>query len=455
MKTFTLFLCLPAIACGAVKFEEGSFEFPNARDGKTIVFDYRVPTGEDGSPIVTARQIIFYAPCFGETKHFNDPKLVRYSSEFGFTLLTMRLQSNSADIGVRERYYIFPEAGFHQPIFNAVDNLQKKFALPKEKILLLGISSGGSMAELLAIHNPEKVRAAAITGGRFFDVPPENFSVPILVLNTYGCPNEKDTRQLAEAWPKTARPSLFTAQTQPIYEDKGKRNFHHTPSYEAFELMAEFLRSAVASPQERFQPSPAFERLWNNIPREMPENLKNNESAVLFPPAGRTPERVVLFFHDPSFYLSTTIADNLRYLAEHDAIAVSIPIEGDPVDAIPSLRRVINSTENNEEWKKFPLYIVGTGIGGQLAAVAAQNSTEGRIRRIVCINTNYTSVFPEISIAATRTERSVPLRILCDDTVVIPPDPGINVEFIRLRHAEPYLGKGINWFETLRRHTEN
>ena len=458
----------------------GSFELPNARTGEPISFHYRVPLDRDDQPSATADRVVFYAPCFGEKKYFHEPRLIRYTEEFGYSLLTMDFPSNPEEIGLRDRYYIFPEAGYHEPILEAARELRRRFGLAPGKLLLFGISSGGSLVEQLAVHHPGEVLAAASAGGRFFDPVPPDFPVPLLLLNTFGCPNRPDTRAFAARWPATARYPLWCALTPPVFADKGNRFFHHTPSPCAYDLMAEFLH-AVAElaaahhgelpPADQWPVPPAsaeapgpypaadFAALWQRLPHQALLRLENPDPrsplTVLTPPEP-PPDRIVFYLHDPQLDSATTLADNLYYLAHSGAVAASVVLDDDPEVSLRRIRSALDELEERAEWRHLPLYVAGSGLGGQLAAVAAQNRPGNRIRRIVTLNSEYRSVFRNFSIEANRRRNSRPLTMIFDDPELSLPEPTApGVRLLRQSHPTPQFGDGLNWFETLRRLTSD
>lgn len=420
------------------KIKEGSFTLTtNLPNNENLKITYIVPVDPEGNPLPSANNVVFHAPYAGERTPLNDPHRRYFSENMGFTSFSFNMHLDLRLIGDdKQKFYIFNESGWHDIVFTAQQKLLKDFNLKPSKLLVVGQSSGGSMAQLLAINHPDKIDAVAGTGGRSYNPVKNGSKVAWLVLNTWGCANTLSAKQFKRQ-SQTTGVQVLRGETPSILKLKGGTHAHHTAGPLAWKLMEEFIRGVVElreknngimpipkewpieetiNNEKQFLPSERFAFLWEKLPHKGTAIFadKNDNSHIVVMPSSRHARAIVLFVHDQSFYESTNPMDNLYFLAKQNNIAIGVKVNDDHFETLKRIRKALSTILRKQSWRRLPIYVAGSGNGGRLAAVAALSIGSSRIRRITTFNSEYRWPFRVLSTIAYRRKSWIPLIMFAD-----------------------------------------
>ena len=421
---------------------EGSFTLKEKVWGETreVKILYLIPIDANGK--AKSSDLVFYAPYFNDTKLLANKMPRRFAEEFGIGVYTFVVPYSVNDIGKRDRYYCFSGSGWHKPVFDAQAKLQADFGLEPRKLFVVGESSGGSMAELLCAENPDKMDAAAMLGGRFFDPLKGQSATAWLSLNTWDAYTEVEEgafRKDAEA----QGIQVLHALTPPNWNAKDGGYFHHAPGDEAINLMQLFIRDVAKLRSENggvmpspdkwpatlkqdgktsHSPSEAFTAAWNLLPaatlKELADKTRRPDEPVYLEPSGNAKPRGLAFFvQDPKFYRVVLPMDNLYYLSGRGLAGASVEVGKDSASSLENVRKALGSVLKNGRFKVMPVYVLGIGAGGNIAALAALESGDPRIKRISTFNSDLGSASLEGQMTEARGKSSLPLRMYFDHPV--------------------------------------
>ena len=331
------------------------------------------------------------------------------------------------------------------------------------------------MAQLLAVHYSDKIDAVAMIGGHYFEAINKDSKIAWLTLNTWGCPNTQDAIQL-KTQAKTQNIQVLRGETPFVLKSKDGGFSHHAASDFAWKLMQTFIKTMVvlrdknhgAIPavelwpitmtidrEKQYLPSEEFAALWKQLPHEATASFENETDSeqplIVSPPSGRT-KRIVFFVHDPSLYESTHLMDNLYFIAKKNNIAVSAEISDNQFKSLEKVRKTIAFILENEQWKTMPVYVLGSGVGGRLAAVAALANGSARIKQVTTFNSEYIFPINELSISAYRNKSQIPLMMLASDDSYLPSRKIRDTDSILVENGGESLGKW--WFYILSKCSE-
>ncbi|MBR6056934.1 MAG: hypothetical protein IKP58_02065 [Victivallales bacterium] len=246
---FLLFYLCYSPLNSATIFKEGSFTFPVHHFlNETTFVRYIVPFDTlTGKPLSTASQIVFHAPFNGE-----EPKIrkaiptwvTNISKDYGFTVFSLTIVTNQTFVNERELYYIFPEAGWFENIFEIKKKLQNDFHLDDRKLFIVGESSGGSMAQQMISAYPDSIGKAAWIGGKRYaewtDIP----NCEMLALNIWGDHALPNTIEFIHASKyKGIKVRHYIAP--PKWVPQIKQFDHHGPGLEHYKLLSFFIGNPV------------------------------------------------------------------------------------------------------------------------------------------------------------------------------------------------------------------
>ena len=464
---------------GMLNVKEGDFVLKtNLSGNEDLKISYLVPVDAQGEPLPTANNIVFYAPFAGERNPLRNPYLRYFAEKLGFTIFSLNIELDLSDIEDRQKYYIYPEVGWHEIVFVAQQKLIDDFKLKPQKLLVVGVSAGGSMAQLMAVHHSDKIDAVAMIGGGTMDPVSRNSKIAWLALNTWGC-WYTSVAQKFKAQAQTQGVQVLRGETPFVLKTKDNMFAHHGADSFAWRLMQTFIKDAVVlreknnsimpsveqwpivetiSQEKQYLPSSEFATLWKQLPHEGTALFENeagiddsHKYIIVEPPSGHV-RGIVLFIHDPLLYESVHLMDNLYFLAKKDNIAVSVKMGDDHFKALEKIKNALDFILKNDEWSKLPIYVQGSGAGGRLAAVAALSNGNSRIKRIATLNSEYMFPLDELSIASYRNKSRIPLKMLAGNKNYSIPQKIHDTDSILIE------SKGINfdkwWFYLLARTAE-
>jgi pimeloyl-ACP methyl ester carboxylesterase len=453
-------------------FKQGEFTLQtNIPGNNEVKVSYIVPVDDKGKPRLSAHNIVFYAPYISERGFFTRDFHKYFPEELGFTIFSLNINANIEDAGDRKKYYCFKESGWHDIVFKAQAKITSDLRLTPRKLLVIGESAGGSMAQQLGINYPDKIDAVAMVGGRFFEPLKTKSGVAWLSINTWGCPGLSAAKLFKEQADKIGV-QVLRGETPPRWVQKDKAHYHHSPNELAFNLMQVFIRdiaklrqkyvkvfppvekwpaSEIICGEKQYFPSAEFATLWNQLPHEASkfladEDRDKNKPIILDPPLTQ-PSSVVLFIQDPSFDCSTMLLDNLYYFTDKGAIAVSVEMSDDYFETLKRIKNTLDFVLKNEKWSTLPVYVAGSGSGGQLAAVAALSNGDKRIKRITTFNSEYEWPFRELSIAGFRNRADIPLKMIFGVREIPAPVNARATELVFIEGGGMFFGD--KWFPLL------
>ncbi len=392
---------------------------------------YIIPVDEKGKPLPGASDMIFYGPYNGEGYRIapgTQPWLQALAKRNSCTVFSLKIIANTDITDDRETYYVYPEAGWFDLVFAAQQKLTRKFSFPEKKLILLGMSSGGSMAQNMIAARPEKIEAAVWNGGSRYDTPDaKSDHIPRLMINTWGCPGEPATAELARKLQQRGAPVLFTV-TGPNPELK--KNSHHDPGPDYYTLMEQYLQSILRLRRENhgklppakqwpcrngdeYFPDAEFARCWQQRFPRRPE-WDSSRLFGVYPVTG-TGRRLAIIFVDDDKLEEPFTLDIFYLLSRQSAVPVVIPSGDNLADAAEKNLKALSSVLHDDRWKDLPVYIIGLGRGGQLGAVTAMgHPAERNIKKITLFDPNMASPFPLLSIEESRKKSSIPLVVYLD-----------------------------------------
>lgn len=182
---------------------EGSFELKIRKPlNPTTLVRYAVPINpENGLPLPSGATMVFYAPFNGEAARIRRG-LVPWHRDFaiqhGFTVFSLCIETNTEMTDDLTRYYIYPKSGWGALVFRIQEHLANEFGLEIRPLIIIGESSGGSMAQQMAVSFPDRMSVAAWNGGSRYAPFSAHSDTRMLALNVWGCPGLNRTASMVE-----------------------------------------------------------------------------------------------------------------------------------------------------------------------------------------------------------------------------------------------------------------
>ena len=414
------------------EFIEGEFtarvDFPLNR--QTLV-RYIVPLDPAaGNPRPSANNIVFYAPYNGDARRIQagfPPWTRRFADEQGYSVFTLTIEADTEITGDPSQYYIYREAGWFDLVFAIKAHLEKEFSLEERPLLIVGESSGGSMAQRMAVAYPDRIAAAAWNGGSRYAEFERPIDVALLALNNWSCYGLASTREMVEdAMAKGV--AIVNAQTPPPLAPSGKYDAHAS-SESTYRLIQAFIEGVVElgkdsggkPPPDRWPfsakcgdaatrlPSEAFARLWESLPLDTVRRIDAGGGGwIMFPPPA-DPEALVLtaFPREDAVFLK----NSLYFLSRRRAAAAAAFVDGPPEESVKRMESLLSEAMRKEAWKSLPVVLYGRGLPGQILAVAGLRNANRRITRIALWESEWRSPFPELSISGTPNPSNIPVTL--------------------------------------------
>ena len=374
---------------------------------------YAVPRDPvTGEIPASASNILFWAPFLGAAPQLRAGGLgaapLEYARRGGWTVFSLTIDSFVVDGSGEEFHYWDRDLGWDRAVFAAQEWLQRQYGLKPGKLLLGGESAGGSMAERLAVSHPERVLAAAWSGGSSYLPIPEGFPVPMMALNSWGCGGTPSTRELQRQFAAEGVQLLW--EEVPPYLD-GRRVEHHAPSRLTEKRKWLFLQGIVdlqdpmtgeVPPVEAWPerlllpdgttahfPSRELREEWERIPLEVNYALRQEDFLAVLPgPAPETRQmQAVLFYEELG---QSFLQDAAEYFRSQDAESRMLFCGGvgwEEQDAFDDMEARVDAALSAlpalspEESSALPLLILGNGIGARHAIRAMQRLLKSGVRR--------------------------------------------------------------------------
>ena len=364
------------IAVGSHDFTWGYFNWRSGIPSEPEVrVEYMMPVNFNAK----SSDIVFYAP-YGNAKD----SLVRHHlyplvSEHNMLLFTVAFSYEVQKTLPSSMQRVNHTSGWFEEIFKIQRELEKRFGMPRRKLLVIGDSAGAKMGQQMSSLTPDRIEAAtwASAGGIVpYTAEPHP---PVLAFSTWGDSGLYASLEMASTDRALGGYSLF-AVSPPSWPEKGYKSFHHGANDLAYAMMRSFLAGVAeqrranngeSMPPERWQyrittfdgvevpaPSAHFKALWEAYPAEevhalmLAEEGGSNAPLTLQLPASE-PDRIVLYTQSPSWRAELWRLDNLFFFAETGAFVITGAADGDIAEAWDIARGVPD----------LPIYMI---VGGDI-----------------------------------------------------------------------------------------
>lgn len=399
----------------------GCFELKvNLPLNKTTIIHYIIPLDEaTGQPKSTASNIVFYAPYNGDAKTIAKglKKWHRYYPEvLGYTIFSMSIEANTDIVDNPKEYYIYKESGWYDVVFRVKKRLEQEFNLQEKKLLVVGESSGGSMAQQMAVAYPEKIAAAAWCGGSKYVELKTATPVAMLALNIWGCYGVTSTIKMTKRGQNHA--SILRGEAPPNW--KPGQLYHHAATEQIYELMHTFIAGIVdlrnrnngdvptarnwpcnakVNGVTQHYPSEHFKKLWLQLPHEATAKLASGENNLLEYPTTSPPKCIVFLIYDKNIDSKLLIEDAMYCLNKNNNAVFAMKIGDSPLRESQIAQNHLRTILQNEKFQSLPIVLVGNGIGGNIAFLMAKQVDSLRIDKVITWDTNVNHAFSELSIS--------------------------------------------------------
>lgn len=432
--------------------------------------EYLIPV-KNGVPVPSANNVVFCAPFLGDKKPLNAYQRRYVASRLGFTVYSLRIKDDIKNVGIRNKYYVFPESGWHEPVFAAKQAIVKRFNFENRNLLIIAASAGGSMAQQLACSHPGEIDAVVFAGGRFFDPVPLRKNIAWLALNTWGDHTAEANKRLCQNAERRGI-QILTGQTPPCWIGKTVGRTHHTPSARAWDLMRSFLKDVVklrennggvmppppfwpiarkAAGKTLFFPSKTFLMKWSSLPHnitsKIDDPLRDKDKPVIMHPEVK-PEKVVLLVDDFRFQKPSVRMDDIYYISSNKAVAYSVETSEDFDESSRRIKLALQDILSREEWLLLPVYVIGWGQGGQLSTIEALLNDDCRITKITTLNSQFSSAIKKYSISSYCNAEDQRLTMLFDNEAAIPKLENKDIKIIYSNNSKKRLLYNM-WFRFL------
>lgn len=362
-----------------------------------------VPVDADGKITDGAHDMVFYSPYAGARKALEKRReLRRYANALGMTIYTIEITTDTKFLNDPEKYYCYPQSGWHEVAMRARQMVIDEFKLEKRKLLIVGDSVGGSYAQQIASRYAGEIDAAAFTGGRLFGEAAGN-DVNWLIMSIWECPGMEASRALAEEY-LALGVNVLQTEAPPVFPGNPSGHlYHHTPSRITFEMMEDYLvgvrdlrkqnqgkvppaaewpvRETIFE-REMVFPSAAAAATWKIFPHGVRREIARREwfPIVIEPENAATDAKVVLYAHDPGVR-NTILEDNICFFASQGFYCLAL----NPGARIRDYRDL--AFYASSQFPQRDIYVIGVGIGGERLAAGVLSSGV-RVKEITLLNTD-------------------------------------------------------------------
>ncbi|WP_176011891.1 alpha/beta hydrolase fold domain-containing protein [Victivallis sp. Marseille-Q1083] len=380
----------------------------------TTQVSYVIPVDGEGRPLPAASNMVFYAPFNGEdgsTFLANRGWLGAFWFENNCTVFSMFVKINPQ--GFRHSYGNYLGGEWFEVVCAVQDHLCTEFEIEKRPFFVVGESAGGNLAGQMATAMPERIAAAAWCGATNLAKPAKPNRSKLLALNTWGCPGMIPTLE-AVRWQREVGGEVWHGITPPHFREL--RNYH-APGEIAYLLIQQFIIDAMRSREMGVEfPSPEFLMLWQTLPQTVTDGWLQPKGGVsdellVYPPLPDA-NRVILLAGGMDHIGFGSRMDGLLRLAEAGAIPISLPVDEHYLEHPEQMELQLKQVLERPEWAALPIYVAGSGMAGQLAALAVLRQPDQRIKRIITLDAEFDSPFPHLSLAAAWKNDLIPLHMM-------------------------------------------
>lgn len=353
------------------EYIEGEFYWKvNQFLNREVLVRYQIPLNPlTKKPKASANSIVFYAPYNGDANRIKNglvPWHCYFSKKLGLSIFSLTIETND-DVDNTKKYYIYKEAGWHELIFEIKAHLEKEFSLTEKPLIIIGESSGGSLAQQMVVSSPKKIACAAWIGGSRYRPFTCTIDIPILAINTWGCYGCQSSRKMFLNAKEHKIPILYTESfpsftSERIYE-------HHAASKFSYELIQTFIRDNLHNQHKnRFHLqgkqllSEKFWNLWNQIPHDAISQINQKSENQICISSLSPPQMVFLFLSGSSD--KTFIKDTLFHLYQQNVFCITLIIPGALQESSQQIELSLKRISSDQTLQKLPLIILGYNLNG-------------------------------------------------------------------------------------------
>lgn len=418
------------------KFIEGEFVAEKAlANNPEVKVLYRIPVDSQNKPVKEAENFVFIAPYLHDNgSFFKKERVVKeLTTALGCSVFTILLDSSKTDVNNKQECHYYKESGSHEITLSAWEKIKQEHNIQtNKKFFIYGTSGGSSMGQMMGVLYPDKIEAVIGHGGRFFKTIPQDSPVSFFMSNTIGDSVAGENQALAIESRKNGV-QLFYAELPPVPVKKTERFFHHIKNYYHDMLLLEFVKGIIqgrgdessfpipewkydesdyAAPNSDLHiaeakigirnqhlkfPSAEFAKLWTMRPQfeEVQYGKVEDENVTITYPRTTKPLGIVIFMHDHNLLWSTSLLDNLYYLADQGYIGIGLVSDNNHLGGLDRITELYQWITQQENWQSLPIYITGSRTGGQIAMSAAFNIQDPRLRAVGALNSPIIPYFSE------------------------------------------------------------
>jgi len=415
-------------------------------DNPTAELHFMVPLDPDSlKPLPSASNILFRAP------YRNEDKLVIrkdgvpwdarfYARDFGWTVFTLAIVPPKEGTQ-SSTYYVYPESGWFEVVLAAKKWLQKKYKLSPRRLIILGESSGGSMAEQMVATYPEQIAAAAWNGGTTYRELPDDCPVALFSFNTWGCWGAKATGHLASQT-LSHEIQILWEEGPPIWEPFNKS--HHGPSDISYTLRRLFLKAVMemaddegkvpppsswpieaAMPDGRTLrfPSEEFYHEWQKLPLALNNAVRNRATTgyVAANEAIENPARCFVVFCEP---MDGVLLRDCIYALTRENHAAHVVFCGETTgQAAEDGMAALASICNDPQLASLPVTLIGFGGSASAVLQVLDHEKDSGIDQVYLLNPVWDTEAPPPQFTTEGTFRGIPVHSLVLPEVYEEPTP--------------------------------
>ena len=313
-------------------------------------------------------------------------------------------------------------------VFAAKQWLQKKYRLSPRRLIILGESSGGSMAQQMVATHPEEIAAAAWNGGTTYGELPEDCPVALLGLNAWGCFGGDNTRGMVRQSALQGTQVLWE-EGPPVWEPFDTT--HHGGSEITHTLRRLFLKAVVemaddegkvpppsswpveaAMPDGRMLrfPSEEFYHEWRKLPLALNHAVRNRATTgyVAANEAVEKPSRCFVLFCEP---MDGVLLRDCVYSLSRENLAVWVVFCGETTgQAIEDGAAALASIHDEPQFASLPVTLIGFGGSASSVMQLIDRENDSNIKQVFLLNPAWNATVPPPQFAPDGTFRGIPVQ---------------------------------------------
>ena len=403
-------------------------------DNPTAELRFMIPLDpKTRKPLPSASNIVFRAPFLNEDRQYIREYGVPVDAHFylynyGWTVFTLAI-TPPRDGPRSPHYYVYPESGWHEVALECQKWLQKKYKLSPRRLIILGESSGGSMAEQMVATYPEQIAAAAWNGGTTYRNLAEDCLVSLMAFNTWGCFGGDSTGQMVKQSASQGIQVLWE-EGPPIWNPFDKT--HHGSSAIAQTLCRLFLKAVMemaddegkvpppsswpieaAMPDGRTLrfPSEEFYHEWQKLPLALNNAVRNRATTgyVAANEAIENPSRCFVVFCEP---MDGVLLRDCVYALSRENLAVWVVFCGETISqAEEDGMAALASIRNDPQLDSLPVTLIGFGGSALAVLQLIDRGKDSNIDQVYLLNPFWDPETPPPQFAPDGTFRGIPVQV--------------------------------------------